>query len=208
MKSDTLRMIGLSCAALACMGVSDAANAAVVYNYTGLPFAANQSTAFVGNHITATVTFDDSVAGFTGVVGAAAVLGWAIRVEGVAGTELTDSTGYQIPAFPFYFAFNSGDIQSWQFLARAAPGAPPALWYPEVYTTHNSPFGNILPTADFYVQVGNASGGAVVYGGNVNTPGVWQLVPTSVPEPVIGGFLLGAGWMVCATMARRRRRAA
>ncbi|MBN8510057.1 MAG: PEP-CTERM sorting domain-containing protein [Burkholderiales bacterium] len=182
--------LGALAAGAAGLAISAGASAAVTYHYKGNPFDHHENApSLIGNFVTATVTFDDSVVGYTGTVGSSSVLSWAIRIAQIPGSEMGSATGAVSDSWPLYFVFDHGVITAWQVLAHPAP-----LANPEIYTTHDSPYGNINPTADYYLL------DRFTAGSTVDQPGVW-----AIPEP--GTYLLMlAGLGAIAAIARRRRR--
>ncbi len=161
-------LMAASAVALTAYGTS---HAAIVFNYTGNAFEPPLSQSLVGGRVSATVSFVDSVAGYTGVVDASSVLSRAIRLNGVAGTELNSLSNSTDVRWPLWFRFSSGAITGWQLLAHPNPTTS----LPEIYTTRDTPFTNIVPTADYYIVSGT------VFGQCIANPGIWS----PVPEPSV-----------------------
>jgi hypothetical protein len=171
------------------LALSAGAAAAVTYHYTGNPFDQGEAQ-YIGNNVTATVTFNDSVIGYTGVVDASSVLSWAIRIAQIPGSEMGSATGAVVDDWPLYFVFDGGAITAWQVLARPAPLTPP-----EIYTMRNAPNNPSNPTADYFTS----GYGADRFTGIENQPGVW-----AIPEP--GTYLLMLGGLAMLGAATRHRR--
>jgi hypothetical protein len=182
-------------AAIGGLTISLSATAAVTFNYTGNPFDLGESSTDLGRHVTATVTFEDSVLGYTGLVDASRVLTWAIRVAEIPDSEMGSATGAVVDDWPLYFVFENGAISEWQVLARPAP-----VGVPEIYTTRNSPYDGILPTGDNYYPASYAVDGHNAY--NEATPGVWAVV--AVPESGTYALML-AGLALLGAASRHRK---
>jgi hypothetical protein len=89
--------------------------------------------------------------------------------------------------WPLWFHFDNGALTGWQLLAQAATNQ-----LPEIYTTQNSPYVSIQPTADDYFN-----GTQDVY--NLNSPGSWAVVP--LPAAI---WLFGSALAVIGVFGRRK----
>jgi hypothetical protein len=166
----------------------------VTYNYTGNPFTGVDTTpGFAGDHLIASVTFLDSVIGFTGVANAPSVLSWSIQVAEVPTTRIDSSFGSLSTIWPPFFSFENGTITSWQLLA--APN--PFDQFPELYTTHNTNFPSINPTADYYISDHFANN----VGSVLNNAGSWS--PVTVPLPSSLVAMLSSFLIIGMTVRRK-----
>ncbi len=161
------------------------AYASTSYIYTGNPFTDSPS-GLVGNWITASITFSDPLVteGFTGDVYEASVSEWSIQVAQMPSSKL-DSTDAWHDQWPLWFHFEGGIIAAWQLLAE-----PVGQHYPEIYTTHNSGYPSINPTADYYLINGVDN-----YGFNLNQAGSWSVVPIPAALWLFFSALVGLGFV-------------
>ncbi|WP_338849273.1 hypothetical protein V8J88_09875 [Massilia sp. W12] len=180
-------------AATLTMGTIASAAASVTFHYTGNPFSAQYSNpSLSGKHIVGSVTFDDSVRGFTGEVGQAAIQSWSIGVANTPSIQFNSTANATDSNWPLWFRFDQGVITGWQFLAREST----ADQFPEIYTTHNSPYSYILSTGDYY----SSDRSNRMSGLNINSAGVWA---APVPE-TSSALMMLAGLGVLLTSMRKR----
>ena len=163
----------------------------VTFNYTGNQFNPAASSADnLGRHLSASVTFLDSVQNLTGEVDGSAIVAWSIEVAGVPATHVDSSTGANNADWPLWFKFLDGNIVGWQLLAQQSL----SQFFPEIYTTSQSPYARIAPTADFYVKDVNSSSIAYIQ----DLPGTWS------PVPLPAGFSLLTSSLIVIAIALRR----
>ena len=184
---------GLSVITLLCTLIVPTVNADSVYNYTGNPF--NHSEAppgTIGDWLIASVTFSNPAItnSFSGDVYASSISKWSISLAQQPTIQLDYTNAISDARFPLWFHFDNGEITSWQLEARQS-------YPPEIYTTHNSPYYQIAPTADYYIPGPDL----VNWGNNMYKPGVW--VEASVPIPA-SIWLVSSGLVGLVGFARRK----
>lgn len=160
-------------------------HASVTYNYIGNSFTESPS-GMIGNWITASVTFNNPlVTGrFTGDVDENSVSAWSIQVAQLPNSKLDNTNGWH-NQWPLWFHFENGVVTGWQLLA-----APNNQSFPEIYTTHNSAYPRINPTADYYALDPNNN-----YGINYNQAGNWSVVPVPAAVWLFSSALFGLGFI-------------
>lgn len=181
-------------ALIGCLALSDA-NASLTYNYTGNPFDDSSNSSWVGNWLVASVTFSDPniTSGFSGDVYDSSVSQWSIEVSQVPSTRQDNTTNSWHSQWPLWFHLNNGVITGWQLLAR-----PLGTQYPEIYTTSNSTYPSINPTADYYLA------NTTDYAANLRQPGIWAVASTPIPIPATTS-LIGLALAGLAFVRRRHQ---
>lgn len=170
------------------------AMAATMYSYTGNPFDTALTTPDLqGKHISASVTFASDKSSYIGILSTDDVVNWTIEIAGVPGTMFNSAINSGNSRWPLWFDIQAGAIVNWQLLAQLSPTS----FYPEIYTTRNSPYASIASTADYY----NLDIASSVQGVNLDNSGVWA------PVPEASSFVTAAFGLLSIALAIRRKHA-